>query len=85
MPASVPGGVSSAGGTGLRCAFGLADLVSTLQLGISFEMNGRDVTLLALGLYGSTFATAGLLFGLVLEGRRRDRAPPRSSRHRWRP
>jgi signal transduction histidine kinase len=54
-------------------AVGLGDLVSTLLLGISFEMNGRDVTLLALALYGATFATAGLLFGLVLEGRRRDR------------
>lgn len=60
-------------GLAFGAGLGLADLVSTLLLGISFEMNGRDVTLLALGLYGSTFATAGLLFGLVLEGRRRDR------------
>jgi signal transduction histidine kinase len=52
---------------------GLADLVSTLLVGIHFEMNGRDVTLLALGLYAATFAATGLLFGLVLEGRRRDR------------
>ena len=36
-------------------------------------MNGLDVTLAALALYGATFATAGLLFGLVLEARRRDR------------
>lgn len=54
-------------------AIGLGDLVLTLLLGIRFEMNGLDVTLAALALYGGTFAAAGLLFGLVLEARRRDR------------
>jgi len=57
--------------TGL--AVGLADLALTLLLGLRFEMNGLDVTLAALALYGSTFAATGLLFGLVLEARRRDR------------
>jgi signal transduction histidine kinase len=60
-------------GFAVGATVGLADLLSTLLLGISFEMNGRDVTLYALGLYGTTFAMTGLLFGLVLEGRRRDR------------
>jgi len=54
-------------------ALGLGDLLVTLLLGIRFEMNGLDVTLAALGLYGGTFAATGLLFGLVLESRRRDR------------
>mgnify|MGYP001494666214 CR=1 FL=1 len=57
--------------TGL--AVGLGDLALTLLLGIRFEMNGLDVTLAALALYGATFAAAGFLFGLVLEARRRDR------------
>lgn len=54
-------------------AIGLGDLVLTFALGIRFEMNGTDVTIAALLLYATTFATAGLLFGLVLEARRRDR------------
>lgn len=54
-------------------AVGLGDLALTLLLGIRFEMNGLDVTLAALALYGGTFAAAGFLFGLVLEARRRDR------------
>jgi len=52
---------------------GLLDLAGTLLLGIRFEMNGLDVTLAALALYGGTFAATGFLFGLVLEARRRDR------------
>ncbi len=58
---------------GIGAAAGLADLVGTRLLGIRFEMNGADVTLLVLGVYAVTFAVLGLLFGLVLEGRRRDR------------
>jgi signal transduction histidine kinase len=54
-------------------AIGLGDLALTLALGISFAMNGREVTVAVLLLYACTFATAGLLFGLVLEARRRDR------------
>ena len=54
-------------------AIGLGDLVLTFALGIRFQMNGTDVTIAALLLYACTFATAGLLFGLVLEARRRDR------------
>jgi signal transduction histidine kinase len=54
-------------------AVGLGDLALTLLLGIRFEMNGLDVTLAALALYGSTFAATGFLFGLALEARRRDR------------
>jgi signal transduction histidine kinase len=60
-------------GLAAGAAMGLGDLVATLLLGIRFEMNGRDVTLLVLGMYGGTFAVLGLQFGLVLEGRRRDR------------
>jgi len=52
---------------------GLLDLAATLALGIRFEMNGSDVTLLVLGMYGTTFAALGFLFGLALEARRRDR------------
>lgn len=61
-------------GLGVGAALGLSDLALTLLLGIHFEMNGRDVTLSALLLYGGTFAATGLLFGLVLEARRRDRS-----------
>jgi len=53
---------------------GALDTAVTLALGIHFEMNGTDVTLAVLGLYGGTFAALGFTFGLVLEGRRRDRA-----------
>lgn len=60
-------------GLAVGAAIGLGDLVLTLALGVRFEMNGMDVTFAALLLYGATFAIAGLLFGLVLEGRRRDR------------
>jgi signal transduction histidine kinase len=54
---------------------GVLDTVVTVWgLGITFQMNdGTDVTFLVLGLYGGTFAVLGLLFGLVLEQRRRDR------------
>jgi signal transduction histidine kinase len=52
---------------------GLLDVVLTLWLGIHFEMNRSDVTLLVLAGYATTFAALGYLFGLVLEARRRDR------------
>ena len=60
-------------GFAVGAALGLGDLTLTLLLGIRFDLNGYDVTLAALGLYGSTFAATGLLFGLVIEARRRDR------------
>jgi two-component system sensor histidine kinase HydH len=60
-------------GFAIGFAIGLGDLTLTLALGIHFEMNGHEVTVAILLLYACTFATAGLLFGLVLEARRRDR------------
>ncbi|HEY8516514.1 MAG TPA: ATP-binding protein [Candidatus Binatia bacterium] len=60
-------------GLAVGAAIGLVDLIGTLALGIHFEMNGSDVTLLVLGVYGVTFAAFGFTFGLVLEARRRDR------------
>jgi signal transduction histidine kinase len=52
---------------------GAVDMAATLALGIRFEMNGADVTLLILFGYAITFAVLGYQFGLVVEARRRDR------------
>jgi signal transduction histidine kinase len=52
---------------------GAVDLVFTLWLGIRFQMNGTDVTLLVLAGYAITFAILGYQFGQLLEARRRDR------------
>src|SRR5437867_2973564 len=43
-----------------------------MALGITFVMNGRDVSPLVFGYFGSSFALLGFLLGHVLEGRRRD-------------
>jgi signal transduction histidine kinase len=61
-------------GLSVGAVVGLLDLVLTVAIGIRFEMNGTDVTYASLGLYSATFAALGFTFGLVLEGRRRDRA-----------
>jgi two-component system, NtrC family, sensor kinase len=61
-------------GLGIGALCGVLDTVVTVWgFGITFQMNGTDVTYLVLGIYGSTFAALGYLFGLVLEQRRRDR------------
>ena len=52
---------------------GLADTVMTSALGLKFDLGGRDVTVIGLSFYAANFALVGCLFGVVLEGRRRDR------------
>jgi two-component system, NtrC family, sensor histidine kinase HydH len=52
---------------------GLADTIMTSALGVKFDLGGRDVTVIGLSFYAVNFALVGYLFGVVLEGRRRDR------------
>jgi two-component system sensor histidine kinase HydH len=59
----------AAGGV-LLAAFDTAALV---WLGVHFEMNGRDVTLLVAGFFGSSYTILGWLVGRVIDGRRRER------------
>ena len=61
-------------GLAVGALFGALDTVVSLAMGIRFQMNGVDVTLPSLGLYGATFSALGFTFGMVLEARRRDRA-----------
>lgn len=49
------------------------DTVVMRALGITFAMNGRDVSLLVGATFGSSLALLGYLLGRVVEGRRRDR------------
>jgi signal transduction histidine kinase len=61
----------------LGAAIGLAvvigDTLLMRTLGITFAVNGRDVTLFVAGMYGSSIVLLGFLLGWVIEGRRRDR------------
>jgi signal transduction histidine kinase len=50
-----------------------SDTLSMRWLGISFAMNGRDVSWLVGATFGSSLALLGFLLGRVIEGRRRDR------------
>lgn len=50
-----------------------SDTVLMRALGITFAMNGRDVSLLVVAMYGSSIVLLGFLLGYVIEGRRRDR------------
>jgi two-component system sensor histidine kinase HydH len=60
-------------GIGVGLAIALADTLTMRALGISFAMNGRDVSLLVGATFGSSLALLGFLLGHVIEGRRRDR------------
>jgi signal transduction histidine kinase len=51
----------------------LVDTATMAALGVSFEMNGRDVSLLVAAFFGTSLATFGFLIGWVIDGRRRDR------------
>ncbi|HYR97254.1 MAG TPA: ATP-binding protein [Candidatus Binatus sp.] len=51
----------------------LVDTGTMAALGVSFQMNGRDVTPLVAACFGSSLAGFGFLVGLAVEGRRRDR------------
>jgi signal transduction histidine kinase len=50
-----------------------SDTLTVRSLGITFEINGRDATLLVGSFFGASFALLGFLVGYVVEGRRRDR------------
>jgi signal transduction histidine kinase len=60
-------------GAAAGVALGLVDTATMAALGVAFQMNGRDVTLLVAGFFGSSLALLGFLVGLAVEGRRRDR------------
>jgi len=49
------------------------DTTLSIALGIRFQVNGEDATLLAGLFFGSSFALLCFLLGYVVEGRRRDR------------
>jgi two-component system sensor histidine kinase HydH len=49
------------------------DTLTAVALGFTFEVNGRDATVLAGLFFGSSFALLGFLVGYVAEGRQRDR------------
>jgi two-component system sensor histidine kinase HydH len=52
---------------------GAVDTLGMVALGVTFQMNGHDVTWLVGGYFASSFAGLGFLLGYVVEGRRRDR------------
>jgi signal transduction histidine kinase len=60
-------------GAAAGVVLGLVDTGSMVALGVSFQMNGRDVTPLVAAFFGSSFALLGFLVGLAVEARRRDR------------
>ena len=60
-------------GAGAGLAVALVDTLTIAALGVTFELNGRDVSLLVAGFFGSSLAIMGFLLGWVIEGRRRDR------------
>jgi signal transduction histidine kinase len=51
----------------------VSDTATVRALGITFQVNGRDATLLVGAFFGASFALLGFLVGYVMEGRRRDR------------
>jgi signal transduction histidine kinase len=61
----------------LGAAIGLAvvcfDTILMRTLGITFSVQGRDVTLFVAGMYGSTIVLLGFVLGHVIESRRRER------------
>lgn len=60
-------------GAAAGVAIALVDTVTLAKLGISFAMNGRDVTLLVAAFFATSFALFGFLIGALIAGRRRDR------------
>jgi len=54
-------------------ALGVVDTLLSRQLGIEYQINGRDASLLVGAFFGTSFALLGYLLGTVLEGRARDR------------
>src|SRR5689334_19736114 len=60
-------------GAGAGVVMAVVDTVSMGRLGVTFQMNGRDVDLLVIAFWGSSFAILGWLVGYVLERRHRDR------------
>lgn len=61
---------------GLAAGLGIAlvDTAAMAALGVRFAAwHGRDVSLLVIGYFGSTFALLGFLLGLAIETRRRER------------
>jgi signal transduction histidine kinase len=60
-------------GAAIGVLVALVDTATMAALGVSFQMNGRDVTPLVGAFFGSSLAISGYLVGHVIEGRRRDR------------
>jgi signal transduction histidine kinase len=54
-------------------ALAVVDTLAMGMIGVTFEVNGRDATLLVGSYFGVSFAVLGFLLGYVVEGRRRDR------------
>lgn len=52
---------------------GAFDAAVSTAFGIRFEVGGQDITPFGLAFYGASFAGIGLLIGLVMEARRRER------------
>ena len=60
-------------GAAAGIALALVDTTTLAAFGITFAMNGRDVTLLVGAFFGSSFALLGFLIGALIDSRRRDR------------
>lgn len=60
-------------GLALGLGLGAIDTASMRALGVSFVMNGREVTWLVFAYFGASFGLLGFLLGHVLEARRRER------------
>jgi two-component system sensor histidine kinase HydH len=60
-------------GAGGGALLALLDTATLAWLGVTFDMNGRDVTLLVAAFFGSSFTLLGFLVGSVVDGRRRER------------
>ena len=63
-------------GAAAGIALALIDTATLSRFGITFAMNGRDVTLLVAAFFGSSLALCGFLIGALIEGRRRGSPPP---------
>ena len=60
-------------GTAGGVALAVVDTAIMVMLGVSFQMNGHDVTALVAVSFGSSLALLGFLVGYAAEARRRDR------------
>ena len=61
-------------GAAIGILLAATDTAIMAALGITFAMNGRDVSVLVAAFFGISFAMLGFLLGAVIEGRRRDQA-----------